>query len=171
MKKGMVRRIDELGRIVIPKEMRKRLKMKEGESISFFIEDDTLMLKKYSEIEGINETVETLIRVLYEKYQNSILVTNNERILYCSEDILGKYQRKPLSQQFISSMDYDKQDMTLEIIEDKVEKHVYIYPFQVEGSVIGSLCILIKKTPYHIIDEKIIGFVIELIEKEILSCV
>ena len=41
---GMVRRIDELGRIVIPKEMRKQLMMKEGESISFSLEDDRIIL-------------------------------------------------------------------------------------------------------------------------------
>lgn len=45
---GMVRRIDELGRIVIPKEMRKQLMMKEGESISFSLEDDKIILTKFS---------------------------------------------------------------------------------------------------------------------------
>ena len=43
---GMVRRIDELGRIVIPKEIRKQLMMKEGESISFFLEDDKIFIIK-----------------------------------------------------------------------------------------------------------------------------
>lgn len=171
MKKGMVRRIDELGRIVIPKEMRKRLKMKEGESIAFFIEDDTLMLKKYSEIEGINETVESLIRSLYEKYQNSIFITNNEKILYCSEDILSAYQKRELSEYYKDNVTSNKENESIEIINGEIADHVYIYPFIVDGKMIGSLGILIKKTPYHIIDKQVIKFVVETIEKEILSCV
>ena len=36
---GVVRRIDELGRIVIPKEIRKTLRIKEGENLEIFIDD------------------------------------------------------------------------------------------------------------------------------------
>lgn len=171
MKKGMVRRIDELGRIVIPKEMRKRLKMKEGESISFFIEDDCLMLRKYSELEGISGTVESLIRVLFEKYQNSLFVSNNERILYASEDILNEYQRKELSEYYKEYVDVEDNYHSIEIVNGRIENDAYIFPFYVEGEMIGSLGILIKKTPYHIIDKQIIDFVVEIIEKELLSCV
>ena len=171
MKKGMVRRIDELGRIVIPKEMRKRLKMREGESIAFFIEDDCLMLKKYSEIEGISETVEALMRSLYEKYQNSLFITNNEKILYCSEDILSTYQKRELSDYYKNYVKEEKNNETIEIIDGEMEERVYIYPFMIEGKMIGSLGILIKKTPYHIIDKQVIKFVVETIEREILSCV
>lgn len=171
MKKGMVRRIDELGRIVIPKEMRKRLKMKEGESIAFFIEDDSLILKKYSEIEGISETVESLIRALYERYQNSVFVTNNEKILYCSEDILSTYQKRELSEYYKENVIDSKENESIEIINGEMADHAYIYPFIIEGKMIGSLGILIKKTPYHIIDKQVVKFVIETIEKEILSCV
>lgn len=45
---GVLRRIDDLGRIVIPKEIRKHLKIKNGESLEIFIHDDTVVLKKYS---------------------------------------------------------------------------------------------------------------------------
>lgn len=171
MNKGMVRRIDELGRIVIPKEMRKKLKMKEGESITFFIEDDCLMLRKYCELEGISSTVESLVRVLYEKIGDSIFVSNNDRILYASEDILSEYQRRELSQyykEYVKAKDhYD----SIEIIKGKIENNVYLFPFYLEGEMIGSLGILIKRTPYHIIDKKILEFCIEIIERELLSCV
>ena len=46
---GVVRRIDELGRIVVPKEVRRTMRIKEGESLEIFIEDtDKIVLKKYS---------------------------------------------------------------------------------------------------------------------------
>ena len=45
---GMVRRIDDLGRIVIPKEVRKRVNIIEGEPMEIYImEDGSILLKKY----------------------------------------------------------------------------------------------------------------------------
>ena len=45
---GIIRRIDDLGRIVIPKELRKTLRIKTGESLEIFVEGDDIILKKYS---------------------------------------------------------------------------------------------------------------------------
>ena len=53
---GIVRRIDELGRIVIPKEMRKNLRIKTGDNLEIMVNDDTIVLKKFSEIENL-ETI------------------------------------------------------------------------------------------------------------------
>lgn len=45
---GMVRRIDELGRVVIPKELRRKLRMKEGDSVEVFLSNDgAVCFKKY----------------------------------------------------------------------------------------------------------------------------
>ena len=44
---GVIRRIDELGRIVIPKEIRKNLRIKNGDSLEIFLESDNIILKKY----------------------------------------------------------------------------------------------------------------------------
>ena len=45
---GIVRRIDDLGRIVIPKEIRRNLGLREGEAMELFLENDCVCLKKYS---------------------------------------------------------------------------------------------------------------------------
>ena len=45
---GITRRIDDLGRIVIPKEIRKNLKIKENEVLEIFINNDEIILKKFS---------------------------------------------------------------------------------------------------------------------------
>ena len=45
MKTGIIRRIDELGRIVIPKEIRKSLRIKEGESLEILIDNEDIILK------------------------------------------------------------------------------------------------------------------------------
>lgn len=44
---GIVRKVDELGRIVLPMEIRKILDIKERDAIEIFTDDDTIVLKKY----------------------------------------------------------------------------------------------------------------------------
>lgn len=44
---GIVRKIDPLGRIVIPKELRRTFDLKEGDPMEIFIEGDIILLKKY----------------------------------------------------------------------------------------------------------------------------
>lgn len=46
--KGIIRRIDDLGRIVIPKEMRRKLKINEGDPLEICIIDDGILLKPYN---------------------------------------------------------------------------------------------------------------------------
>ena len=44
---GIVRKVDELGRIVLPIELRRNLDIAERDSLEIFVEDDTILLKKY----------------------------------------------------------------------------------------------------------------------------
>ena len=44
---GIVRRIDDLGRVVIPKEIRRTMHIKEGDPLELFVNDRTIILKKY----------------------------------------------------------------------------------------------------------------------------
>ena len=53
---GVVRRIDDLGRVVIPKEIRKTLRIKEGEPLEIFTDrEGQIILKKYSPIGELSE--------------------------------------------------------------------------------------------------------------------
>ena len=52
---GIVRRIDDLGRIVIPKEIRKNLRIKEGDNLEVFVDGEDIILKKYSMMNKIND--------------------------------------------------------------------------------------------------------------------
>ncbi len=44
---GIVRKIDELGRIVLPKELRRSLDISEGDPMEIFVDVNTIILKKY----------------------------------------------------------------------------------------------------------------------------
>lgn len=44
---GIVRRIDDLGRVVIPKEIRRKMQIREGDPLEIYLENDAVCLKKY----------------------------------------------------------------------------------------------------------------------------
>lgn len=71
---GIIRRIDELGRIVIPKEIRKNLRIKNGESLEIYLENDSIILKKYSQIESLKN-----VSIDYVEAFNQIIKHN----IYC----------------------------------------------------------------------------------------
>ena len=45
---GIVRNVDELGRIVVPKEMRTKMDIKCGDPVEIFVEEDKIVLRKYT---------------------------------------------------------------------------------------------------------------------------
>ena len=64
---GIVRKIDDLGRIVIPKEIRRTMKIREGEPLEIFIErDGEVIFKKYSQIGDITSGAESVAHSLHK---------------------------------------------------------------------------------------------------------
>ena len=77
---GIIRRIDELGRIVIPKEIRKQMKINNGENIEIYISDDNIILKKYSTVKNIEDFIQILIDSIYTSCKFNIVVTDTSDI-------------------------------------------------------------------------------------------
>lgn len=57
---GIVRRIDELGRVVIPKEIRRAMKIKDGDPLEIYRDNDKLVLAKYTPEDDTMSAVDTL---------------------------------------------------------------------------------------------------------------
>ena len=90
---GMVRRVDELGRVVIPKEIRKTLRIKEGEPLEIFTEKEQLVLKKYSPIESVLSYAECVCASLSEMTGKSVYVFDTDKLICTSaknKEITGK---------------------------------------------------------------------------------
>ena len=66
---GLVRRVDDLGRIIIPKELRRTLRIKEGTPLEFFIDDGGICLLKYKAYEDITwDTADKIISPIISGY-------------------------------------------------------------------------------------------------------
>ena len=91
---GIVRRIDELGRVVIPKEIRKTLRIKEGDPLEIFTQEEQLLFKKYSPVANINALAEDVAVSLASVNECSCIICDMEKIVACkgtgTKELKGK---------------------------------------------------------------------------------
>lgn len=96
---GIVRRIDELGRVVIPKEIRRTLRIKDGDPLEIFTDRDELMLKKYSPIATLEKFSEGTAKSLSDLSGYLAVIADTDEILYASGDGRKEFVKKHISEQ------------------------------------------------------------------------
>lgn len=92
---GIVRRIDELGRIVIPIEIRRTMNIREGDPLEIFVDrDGEVILKKYSAIAELGEFAQAIVDSLFESTELLSLMTDRDEVVAvaggASREFLGK---------------------------------------------------------------------------------
>lgn len=75
---GIVRRLDDLGRLVIPKEIRKQYRLKEGDSIEFYIDEDKIVIQKHDILSRNMEEINIMCDTLSAMYQNKVFFIQDE---------------------------------------------------------------------------------------------
>ena len=98
---GIVRRIDDLGRVVVPKEIRRTLKIREGDPIEIFTEKDgEIILRKYSQIGEMSEYAKQYADTLAHISGHIVIITDKNSIVAVSgagkKDTIGKPITKEL---------------------------------------------------------------------------
>ncbi|MCR5608689.1 MAG: AbrB/MazE/SpoVT family DNA-binding domain-containing protein [Lachnospiraceae bacterium] len=81
---GIVRRIDELGRIVIPKEIRKQLRIREGEEMEISTEDGFIHLRKYSPMDRLNDCARQYADALAQSTGQIACITDRDKVIAVS---------------------------------------------------------------------------------------
>ena len=82
---GIVRRIDELGRVVIPKEIRKVLRIREGDPLEIYTNTSgEVILKKYSPINELNHIAEGFAETASSVLGIPVLVSDTDRFIAAS---------------------------------------------------------------------------------------
>ena len=94
---GIVRRIDELGRVVIPKEIRRTLRIKEGDPLEIFTDRDELMLKKYSPIATLERFSKATARSLNDLSGKLAVICDTDGVLHAFGDGKREFDGKGLS--------------------------------------------------------------------------
>lgn len=71
---GVVRKVDELGRVVLPIELRRNFDINEKDALEIFVDDDKIILKKYEPADIFNGSMEDLIDYRGKKVSKNTII-------------------------------------------------------------------------------------------------
>lgn len=150
---GIVRRIDDLGRVVIPKEIRRTLRIREGDPLEIFVDrDGEVILKKYSPIGELGDFAKEYADSLYENLGHIALISDRDSIIAVSGASKKEYMDKSIGSIVENSMDERRTVMETnggeyEICRDVNEyfSSYVIAPIVSGGDPIGSVILISKE--------------------------
>ncbi|KZE36113.1 stage VI sporulation protein D [Bhargavaea cecembensis] len=149
---GIVRRIDDLGRIVIPKEIRRTMRIREGDPLEIFTDrDGEVILKKYSPISELGSFAQEYAETLYETLGTPALISDRDEMIAAAglskKDYLGKRISGELEEVMLGrSIVTEKNEKSLEWVPGVTEqiKSSCICPIVSGGDPIGAVYLLSK---------------------------
>ena len=166
---GIVRRIDELGRVVIPKEIRRTLRIREGDPLEIFTDHDgEVVLKKYSPIGEIASIAKDYTDSLHRTLGHVALISDRDAVVSSSGAAKREYVEKAIS----SDVDHILQARQLTVLnlasgaklipvcaEDHPESYTaqIIAPILADGEIVGGLILLNRESGVQMtdIDQKV----------------
>lgn len=149
---GIVRRIDDLGRVVIPKEIRRTLRIREGDPLEIFVDrDGEVILKKYSPIGELGDFAKEYAESLYESTNHITMISDRDTIIAIAGASKKDYLEKQIGSLVESCMENRKASiesgpMQSELIKDLTETYSssVIAPIVAGGDPIGAVMLVSK---------------------------
>jgi AbrB family transcriptional regulator (stage V sporulation protein T) len=152
---GTVRRIDNLGRIVIPKEVRNNLRIREGDSLEILVDHEgEVILKKYSHIGGIEDMAKEYADSLHEVLGHIACITDREQIVAVAGGPKKYFLNKRIGSAVIKAMEERKAviieqsaqgagdfKILMEEGEERIYSEVAIAPIIADSQLLGSVII------------------------------
>ena len=103
---GIVRRIDDLGRVVIPKEIRRTLRIREGDPLEIFTAaDGEVIFKKYSPIGELTQFAQQYAEVLHKATDMTVLISDRDHIIAASGSLKRESLDRRVSKELEAIMD------------------------------------------------------------------
>lgn len=161
MSTGIIRRIDELGRIVIPKEIRKSLRIKNGDNLEILVDGENITLKKYSQIENATDMASVYAESFYQVLKYNVIITDTDKVVAMAGNLKKKYLNMGISEtveRFIERRDcfVERKKKEIEISPGMSEFGYYTVATIINnGDSIGSVIILSLDTPMLEQEEKL----------------
>ncbi|MDK2917728.1 MAG: AbrB family transcriptional regulator, stage sporulation protein [Candidatus Petromonas sp.] len=154
---GIVRRIDDLGRVVIPKEIRRTLRIREGDPLEIFTDrEGEVILKKYSPIGELNEFATEYAESLNESINAIAIITDRDNVVAIAGASKKEHLEKRVSKELENIMEQRQSKIINEIDklvpvtieENDMRKYnsQIIVPIVTHGDPIGSVVLLSKDT-------------------------
>ena len=169
---GVVRRVDDLGRIVIPKEIRRTLRIRDGESLEIFVDREMIALKKFSKMTDMDEISKQLVDIANTVTGQNVFITDRDNFIAGSGNLRKKYLNKPISKTLEIIM---KERTTvvehslhnIELVDSVPEKYAYVVsPVIMNGDAIG-LVVIFSEQNIGQVEEKMADVVSKFLGKHI----
>ena len=160
MSTGIVRRIDELGRIVIPKEIRKNLRIKNGDNLEILVDGENITLRKYSQIENAIDMADMYVESFHQVLKYNVIVTDTDKVIAAAGNLKKKYINLGISDKLTNMIErresfVERKKNNIEISPGIVEFGYYAMSTIINnGDSIGSVIILSLDTPMLEQEEK-----------------
>lgn len=144
---GIVRRIDDLGRVVIPKEIRRTMRIREGDPLEIYTDrEGEVIFKKYSPIGELMDFAAEYAETLYKTCGIPVAVCDRDCVIACAGIPKKEYIEKKLSAETESIIEgrtlyvYSQQKEKLYLADDAKGFHITCaMPIFAEGDVIGCV--------------------------------
>lgn len=150
---GIVRRIDDLGRIVIPKEIRRTMRIREGDPMEIFTSrEGEILLKKYSPVGELGEFALTIAESMAQTLGELVCITDRDGVIAAAGSGKKEFEGKLLDTQLQTAIDNrcnqviaDKPGFLKVTPEDAKEYEAQaVSTILSHGDCIGSVLILSK---------------------------
>lgn len=163
---GVTRKIDELGRIVIPKEIRKNLGIRDGESLEIYTSDDSIILKKYYEVKKLEDVCDKLCEMIKNIYDVNILITDREKVVSSS---ISNYKDKLLDKDLIELIDerellISDKLLTKKIGNDEVIGYYTVVPIVASSDSLGLVIIIDEVKTYERLAKLVAKIVVDKVD-------
>ena len=161
MTTGIVRRIDELGRIVIPKEIRKSLRIKNGDNLEILVDGENINLRKYSQIENATDMASIYAESFYQVLKYNVIITDTDKVIALSGNLRKKYLNLGISNTIEKMIErresfVERKKKEIEICPELKEFGYYaVAPVINNGDSIGCVIILSTESPMLEQEEKL----------------
>lgn len=152
---GIVRRIDDLGRVVIPKEIRRTLRLREGTPLEIFTDrEGEIILKKYSPMVELTTFATQYSDAMAQSTGQMVCITDRDQIIAVSGGPKKDYFQKPISKQ-LENLIMERATLTaskdekgfIPLVTDEAEGVTaqVVSPIICEGDAIGAVIILSRE--------------------------
>jgi AbrB family transcriptional regulator (stage V sporulation protein T) len=156
---GIVRRIDDLGRVVIPKEIRRTLRIREGDPLEIFVDrEGEVILKKYSPIGELGDFAKEYAESLFETVGHISMIADRDVIIAVAGGNKREFLGKPVGKLLEKSLE-DRNTIIMNGLENVDDDNLHVIqtddreytikaqviaPIITQGDPIGAVLIVSK---------------------------
>ncbi len=146
---GIVRRIDDLGRVVIPKEIRRTMRIREGDPLEIYTNSEgEVIFKKYSPINELSESAASVAEVIHKLGNAPVVIFDRDHVVAVSGVSKREFNERRISQgleeilEMRKSWQYTGEGKPVIPAEGVARHALAISPIIVSGDISGAVCFI-----------------------------